>query len=278
MNIAKQLSALLLGLAIAGSVSARPFAYSGDGDTTGGNLYRIDLANNSLTTVGPMADVLLEGLSFGPGGTTLYGIDDSADALYIINTTTAATTLVGSLGIDEADPGMSLCPDNNIMYLSGESGNLYSINLATGAATPIGPTGLNITGLACSVSGQLYGYDDSDDNLYAINRTTGAATLIGPLGFDSADGGLGFNGSQLLLVNDGAPTNLYRVNTSTGAATLITQLSPDDLSFESMAVDEEAAGGVISPTQIPTLSEWGMIILSSLLALGTVLVMRRQRL
>ena len=31
-------------------------------------------------------------------------------------------------------------------------------------------------------------------------------------------------------------------------------------------------------TSIPTLSEWGMIILSSLLALGTVLVMRRQRL
>jgi hypothetical protein len=33
-----------------------------------------------------------------------------------------------------------------------------------------------------------------------------------------------------------------------------------------------------APTSIPTLSEWGMIILSSLLALGTVLVMRRQRL
>jgi IPTL-CTERM motif len=32
-----------------------------------------------------------------------------------------------------------------------------------------------------------------------------------------------------------------------------------------------------APTSIPTLSEWGTIILSSLLALGTVLVMRRQR-
>jgi hypothetical protein len=32
------------------------------------------------------------------------------------------------------------------------------------------------------------------------------------------------------------------------------------------------------PTSIPTLSEWGMIILSTLLAMGTVLTLRRQRL
>lgn len=32
-----------------------------------------------------------------------------------------------------------------------------------------------------------------------------------------------------------------------------------------------------APTSIPTLSEWGMILLSSLLALGTVLTLRRQR-
>jgi hypothetical protein len=32
-----------------------------------------------------------------------------------------------------------------------------------------------------------------------------------------------------------------------------------------------------APTSIPTLSEWGMIILSSLLAMGTVIALRRQR-
>jgi len=35
-------------------------------------------------------------------------------------------------------------------------------------------------------------------------------------------------------------------------------------------------GGQIAATSIPTLSEWGMIILSSLLALGTILTLRRQ--
>jgi hypothetical protein len=33
----------------------------------------------------------------------------------------------------------------------------------------------------------------------------------------------------------------------------------------------------VAPTSIPTLSEWGMILLSSLLALGTILTLRRQR-
>lgn len=33
----------------------------------------------------------------------------------------------------------------------------------------------------------------------------------------------------------------------------------------------------VAPTSVPTLSEWGMILLSSLLALGTVLTLRRQR-
>jgi hypothetical protein len=32
-----------------------------------------------------------------------------------------------------------------------------------------------------------------------------------------------------------------------------------------------------APTSIPTLSEWGMIVLSTLLALGTILTLRRQR-
>lgn len=33
----------------------------------------------------------------------------------------------------------------------------------------------------------------------------------------------------------------------------------------------------VAPTSIPTLSEWGMILLSSLLALGTILTLRRKR-
>jgi hypothetical protein len=37
------------------------------------------------------------------------------------------------------------------------------------------------------------------------------------------------------------------------------------------------AGPIPAPTSIPTLSEWGMILLSSLLALGTIVTLRRKR-
>jgi YVTN family beta-propeller protein len=38
-----------------------------------------------------------------------------------------------------------------------------------------------------------------------------------------------------------------------------------------------AVAAPTTPATIPTMSEWGMILLSSLLALGTILILRRQR-
>lgn len=271
---------LALGFVVAASAIARPFAYSGDGDTVGGNLYRIDLATNAVTIVGPMPGVKLEGLSFGPGGTTLYGFDDEADNIYAIDKNTGAPTLIGALGADESDVGMAFCPDNGTMYILGESGSLYRVNLATGAGTLIGSgSSYGPTALSCTASGTLYAVSDSTDSLYRVDRTTGAETLVGPLGVDISDAGLGSDGSRLLMVDDGAPTVLYQINTTTGAATQIAVLSADDLSFESMAVDEEAAGGPIATpaTQaIPTLSEWGLILMSGLLALATIVTLRRR--
>jgi DNA-binding beta-propeller fold protein YncE len=271
---------LALGFAVAAPAIARPFAYSGDGDTTGGNLYRIDLATNAVTVVGPMPGVLLEGLSFGPGGTTLYGFDDSGSNIYSIDKNTGTPTLIGPLGTEEVDVGLAFCPDNGTMYLLGESGRLYRVNLSTGAGTLIG-SGSNYgpTALSCTTSGTLYAVSDATNSLYTVNRTTGAETLVGPLGVDIADAGLGSDGSRLLMVADGAPTVLYQINTTTGAATQIAVLDAGDLSFESMAVDEEAAGGPIAtaePQSIPTLSEWGFILLSGLLALGTIVTLRRR--
>ncbi len=47
-----------------------------------------------------------------------------------------------------------------------------------------------------------------------------------------------------------------------------------DHDYEDLVVRMSVSG---LPTSIPTLSEWGMILLSSLLALGTILALRRQR-
>lgn len=267
-----------LGLAISFAAQASPFAYVVDGDNTPGNFYRIDLADNTITLLGQVntsADV--EASSFGPGGTTLYVFADGDDTLYTVDIATGNATTVGPLGADVNDPGMAFCPDDSIMYLVSEEGDLYSLNLSTGAGTLIGGGGgYGPTALACTTTGTLYAVSDDDDQLYTVDRATGAATVVGPLGISISDAGLGLNGSTLLLVTDNAPTNLYQVDTSTGAATIVAVLDAGELSLESMAVDEEAAGGPIAPTSIPALSTWGMIFLSSLLALLALFKLRRR--
>lgn len=269
---------LALGLTISFAAQASPFAYVVDGDTTPGNFYRIDLADNTITLLGQVntgADV--EASSFGPGGTTLYVFADGDDTLYTVDISTGNATSVGPLGVDVNDPGMAFCPDDGIMYLVSEEGDLYSLNLTNGAGTLIGSGGpYGPTALACTATGTLYAVSDADDQLYTVDRTTGAATVVGPLGVDISDAGLGLNGGTLLLVTDDLPTNLYQVNIGTGAATVLAVLDAGELSLESMAVDEEAAGGPITPTSIPTLSTWGMIFMSSLLALLALFKLRRR--
>jgi DNA-binding beta-propeller fold protein YncE len=62
------------------------------------------------------------------------------------------------------------------------SGNLYDVNLTTGAATNERATGIgNLAGIAFNGTGVLYGISMQalSESLYRINPATGASTLIG---------------------------------------------------------------------------------------------------
>jgi hypothetical protein len=62
------------------------------------------------------------------------------------------------------------------------SGNLYDVNLSTGAASNLRPTGItNLSGIAFGPGGVLYGLATqvNIESLYRINPTSGASTLIG---------------------------------------------------------------------------------------------------
>jgi hypothetical protein len=84
----------------------------------------------------------------GASTTTLYDIDAASYSLAIQNPPNNGTlTTVGSLGItpDSAqDLGFDITPNGNVAYLiarvTGVS-RLYTVNLATGAATPVGTVG-----------------------------------------------------------------------------------------------------------------------------------------
>jgi len=103
---------------------------------------------------------------------------------------------------------------------------LYSVDLTTATATPIGFTGQFLQGLAFSPAGSLFGTDFLG-NLYSVSKTTGAATFIGSTGVGDIEG-LTFRGGTLIgtnFSNLGGPTTVYAIDTTTAAPTPITSFS-----------------------------------------------------
>jgi hypothetical protein len=105
------------------------------------------------------------------------------------------------------------------------SGRLWRIDLNTGVATPIGPTGfIDIESLTFAPNGALYGVDDATDQLVRCDVQTGACSAVGALGRNITDTGLSFSDDGRLWMSTdlpGPPYILYRLNPSTGAATAI---------------------------------------------------------
>jgi hypothetical protein len=104
--------------------------------------------------------------------------------------------------------------------------NLFSVDLTTATATPIGFTGQFLQGLAVSPQGSLFGTDFLG-NLFSVNKTNGAATLIGDTGLGDIEG-LTFRGTTLIgtnFSNLGGPTTVSAIDTTTALPTTITSFS-----------------------------------------------------
>jgi hypothetical protein len=87
--------------------------------------------------------------------TALYGIDTGLDALVTINEATGALTTVGPLGVDVSElGGFDISGASGTAYAALTPANasqsvFYTINLATGAAAPVGVVGggIVVTGM-----------------------------------------------------------------------------------------------------------------------------------
>lgn len=108
---------------------------------------------------------------------------------------------------------------------SDASDSLWRIDLATGVATLIGPTGFrDIESLSLRGNGVLYGVDDATNQLVTCNTQTGACNRVGAVGHGFTDTGLAFisNGTLWMSTDEpGPPFRFYRLNPDTGAGTLI---------------------------------------------------------
>jgi hypothetical protein len=123
----------------------------------GDNLYIVNKTTAAASLVGAFGARDVSGLQFI--GSTLYGLalnDGATDTLVTVNPSTGAATLVGSTGTNlGVIAAMGRDPASGITYIAGPLTNygsnneLYSLNIATGAATDLGA----ITGVRYSISG-----------------------------------------------------------------------------------------------------------------------------
>lgn len=154
-----------------------------------------------------------------------------------------------------------------ILYgADGSGGNLstlFTIDTATGAATPIGAIGFSITALAFDpTTGALYGgtsrtpiFSGGPNGLVRIDVATGTGTYIGDYNyFTNNMSDIAFNSAGTLY---GADTGggLYTIDTSTGQASFIGDPSPSTnspgIAFDSQGtlyMDGKSGLFTINPT------------------------------
>lgn len=105
---------------------------------------------------------------------------------------------------------------------------LYRVDMSTGVATAIGPTGFSkIEALAINAAGEIYGVNPVTAQLVKCSVTTGACSAVGLLvGLPQvqANAGLTFttNGTMYLAAN----AVVYRVDPASGAATALGGTGP----------------------------------------------------
>jgi subtilisin-like proprotein convertase family protein len=170
----------------------------------------------------------------------------------------------------------------------------------SGISQPVGSVTISIDGTACSTTAgdPAVGIDHSFVNdlritlrsptgteVIVIDRTDGSGNNFCQVVLDDASAGPSI---QTALTADApftgswqpnAPLSAFAGETANGDWTLLAEdfFIGDTGSIRAWTINITPRVIPLPPTSIPTLSEWGMISLASLLALGTLLTLRRKR-
>lgn len=122
--------------------------------------------------------------------------------------------------------------DFSTLYaVSYDDNNLYAVDTATGAATPIGPTtppgGETFSGLTGEPGGELYGLTTScaGTSLVMVDPTSGATTNLGALAGIDCGIDLAYNTAEdMIYIVDLITDSLFRVDPATLAVTNVGSL------------------------------------------------------
>ncbi|MBW8846277.1 MAG: PEP-CTERM sorting domain-containing protein [Burkholderiales bacterium] len=210
MRISNCLLGAAAGLALGANALAAPILWIGDID---GQLGTVDVATGNAAVIGSMGHVMTD-IAFDPLG-NLWGTDGSR--LYQINATTAASTLVGSIGPRFLNS--LVFAGNGALYAAGSS--LVTINTATGAGTAVGVgNGFASSGDLAFVNGTLYLSSNAPvaDTLWSLDTGTGLGTQIGAIGSGAVYGLATADNSTLYGLSG---RTVLSVDTATGAGTTV---------------------------------------------------------
>lgn len=152
------------------------------------DLYVMDISRRgSQTRIGPVqtatgGTVVLTDVALSPSG-ELFAC--RLGGLYTVDPATAFLTEIGTFN-HSGMVGLAF-DESGTLYGSTNSGELVTVNTATGASTLVGSFGPGIIGdgdLAFTDSGQLWGsmYQSGESVMATIDLATGAATVVGPTG------------------------------------------------------------------------------------------------
>jgi MYXO-CTERM domain-containing protein len=142
------------------------------------NYGTIDLASGEWTSLGningPQLGANISGLSVDPttGDWYLVALESAGAMLYVGDMTTGSFSQVGAIGGPGYMIDLAIDSQGNAYGHDISDDMLYSINLGSGAGTPIGSTGLNAN------YAQGMDFDYLDDTLYATVYTGGGTGVF----------------------------------------------------------------------------------------------------
>ena len=184
----KKLLACMCVLLVGVSVASAGTVYALDLRANPNNLIAFPVNAPAPNIVAPVS-IDSYAMDFDSMATTLYAVNVASPfAIGTLNTGSGAYTSIATIsGLNSADSitGLSCDPITNTFYLStnqsGVGGMLYTLNVATGAATFVAPMGTSaelFIDIAIGPTGQMYAHDIASDSLFSVNKATGLATLI----------------------------------------------------------------------------------------------------
>ncbi len=311
MNLLKlTISCLLifiLSYGVAGAQSVELFVAargSGEGQECGlatgaleGVLYSVNPENAQSNLLGPIGFSGITALEFLGDGRLVGSAKDDLDngsfirrsVLLEINPETGLGSEIGIIGREDTTcgraPGLTYDADNNILYGTADRCTtmpafLQTINQATGNGSTIGPINGYSGGMGIAIrdDGVIFATGGSVGTgfLITVNPSDGSPTEVGETGFTMERiNALAFHpitgelyGTTVLPLPE--TSRLVTVNTETGEATVVGDLPncADGLVFKPLPP-------II--TEVPTLSEWGLIAMAGILGIVGFMVIRRRK-